>query len=416
MENQDGQEAPEQDQGPEILAAAEKEAFKAGAEKIVILPVDDIKPYPKNARVHSAEQVQALAKEILRKGYDVFITVDKDHVIIKGHGRWLAIKALGWKTIPVILRDDLTKRQAQAQRIGDNKLSDMGYFDFGVLKDELQDLDLGDLNLSEEVHIAEKTLEALFAPYAAGPVEDEVMDEAAVDSDMGRHQVMVVDVDKIMAHKGNYRSHPPDQIEHLTQSIMERGIYRNIVIANDGTILVGHGVVEACKKLGIKRIQALKLPVGPDDIKAKKLMAADNEISRLANVDDRALTELLKEILDAEGLMGTGYDEKMLANLIYVTRPESEITGKNEAAEWTGMPEYENGEDYIKLIMIFATEDSRKEFLDKNGITVFGRKDGKTWSAKWPNEQKDDLQSLRFTKSEAETTVDKAIVEEGAVS
>lgn len=263
------------------------------------------------------------------------------------------------------------------------------------------------------MHVAEKTLAAIFAPYAAGPVQDEVMDENAADLDMGRHQIMVVDVEKIMAHKRNYRAHPPDQIEHLCQSIMERGIYRNIVIASDGTILVGHGVVAACKKLGIKRIQALKIPVGPDDIKAKKLMAADNEIGHLAQVDDRALSDLLKEILDAEGLMGTGYDEKMLANLIYVTRPESEINSINEAAEWAGMPEYQDGEEYIKLIMIFATEETRKEFLDKNGITVFGRKDGKTWIAKWPNDPKDDLQSLRFTKSEAEQAVDAAIEMEG---
>ena len=48
--------------------------------------------------------------------------------------------------------------------------------------------------------------------------------------------------DQLKPHPRNYRDHPQDQIDHLIQSIRENGFYRNVVVANDNTILAGHGV------------------------------------------------------------------------------------------------------------------------------------------------------------------------------
>ena len=60
-------------------------------------------------------------------------------------------------------------------------------------------------------------------------------------------------------HPRNYREHPEDQLAHLKQSIQKHHIYRNIVIARDGTILAGHGVVEAAKALGLETIPGCRL-------------------------------------------------------------------------------------------------------------------------------------------------------------
>jgi ParB-like chromosome segregation protein Spo0J len=54
--------------------------------------------------------------------------VDEDLVIIKGHGRYLAAKELGLKTVPVVIADYLTPAQVRAARIADNKLAESEWF------------------------------------------------------------------------------------------------------------------------------------------------------------------------------------------------------------------------------------------------------------------------------------------------
>lgn len=209
-----------------------------------------------------------------------------------------------------------------------------------------------------------------------------------------------VAVSSLKPHPRNYRGHPEDQVEHLMKSIQEHGLYRNIVIARDGTILAGHGVVEAVRSLGVDHVPVVRLDVDPDSPAALKVLTGDNEISHLAAVDDRALTEILKEIRDADtdGLIGTGYDDKMLANLAFVTRPKSEIQDIREAEHWVGMPSYQESGDVqtVKLMVNFESEEDRERLLELIGAPAMSRKDGQTWSVWWPPRERNDLASLRF--------------------
>ena len=45
--------------------------------------------------------------------------------------------------------------------------------------------------------------------------------------------VTLTDVSLLKPHPENYKKHPQDQLEHISKSIQENGIYRNIVISND---------------------------------------------------------------------------------------------------------------------------------------------------------------------------------------
>lgn len=117
--------------------------------------VDDIHPYELNAKEHSEDQVKKLAESILRDGFSAPISVDRDGVIIAGHGRFEAIKHLGWEHVPVVVRDDITAVQAKRLRIADNKLSSDEWND-KLLGLDLQDImgeddsfDIGDLFLDE---------------------------------------------------------------------------------------------------------------------------------------------------------------------------------------------------------------------------------------------------------------------------
>lgn len=213
------------------------------------------------------------------------------------------------------------------------------------------------------------------------------------------HSVELVPVAQLRAHVRNYRDHPDDQVRHLVQSIREHGMYRNVVVARDGTLLAGHGVVAAAIKLELEAVPVVRLDVDPDDPQAIKILTGDNELARIAGIDDRLLSDLLREIRehDDDGLLGTGYDDAMLANLVFVTRPESEIADRDDASQWVGMPEYEQGSRAPQLIVNFDDEDDRDVVLAKLGITAVHNRQRRVWSVWYPPRDRDDVLSLRFT-------------------
>lgn len=204
-----------------------------------------------------------------------------------------------------------------------------------------------------------------------------------------------VPVGRLTPHPQNYRGHPEDQIEHIMTSIRENGFYRNVVAAKDGTILAGHGVVEASKRLGLEEVPAILLDIDPGSTQAKKILAGDNTLSMFAEDDDRFLADLLKELKVEDALGGTGFDELMLANLVMVTRPADEIADKNEAAEWAGMPEFEPEASRIQLVINFETRAARDAFIEDHEIVVI-KKMRDTWSTRWPTRVRDDLASVMW--------------------
>lgn len=124
--------------------------------KIELVDTASLKPYDKNAKKHSPEQIKRLATQIERHGFDQPIVAwrspDKELVIIKGHGRQQALLLLGQKKAPVIIRDDLTAEQADAMRIADNALSSVEY-DTKLIAEETKrlldfDLDAMDFGFS----------------------------------------------------------------------------------------------------------------------------------------------------------------------------------------------------------------------------------------------------------------------------
>lgn len=199
-------------------------------------------------------------------------------------------------------------------------------------------------------------------------------------------------------HPKNYRTHPEDQLEHLVASLKEHGFYRHVVAARDGTILAGHGIVEAAKKLGMKHVPIIKVDIDADSPQALKILAGDNELTRFAMNDDRQLTELLRDIALRDSLLGTGYDEEDLAALVMITRPESEIQDFDAANEWIGMPEFVSGtaEQFIITLQCPSAKD-REEVVAKLGLkNLHKMKQGKIWTGWYPEREQNDLSSLEW--------------------
>jgi ParB-like chromosome segregation protein Spo0J len=59
------------------------------------VPIDQLKPDPRNARVHSKKQIRQIARSIESFGFNVQVLVDNNLEVIAGHGRILAAKYLG---------------------------------------------------------------------------------------------------------------------------------------------------------------------------------------------------------------------------------------------------------------------------------------------------------------------------------
>lgn len=211
-----------------------------------------------------------------------------------------------------------------------------------------------------------------------------------------RLQLEMIAIADLQADKRNYQTHPEDQIRHLIKSLSEHGLYKNVVVSRDGVVLAGHGIMEALTRMGVKHVPVARLDVDSEDPRALKVLTGDNQSARLGNIDDRALSEVLKDIkLSDVTLLGTGFDEMMLANLVYVTRPLEEVQDFDIAAHWVGMPEYQRTPKPPKVMVLFRSLEDRDDFGKMIGASFTG-KTNSTW---WPVKEIDDVSSMRFVTS-----------------
>lgn len=115
--------------------------------KIEYVPITDIKPYERNAKLHPEEQIEQIRKSIESFGMDDPIGIWHDEVV-EGHGRLEACKRLGYTNVHVVRLDHLTDEQRKAYALAHNKLTMNSGFDVSLLAAELDDL-AGEIDMSE---------------------------------------------------------------------------------------------------------------------------------------------------------------------------------------------------------------------------------------------------------------------------
>ncbi len=90
--------------------------------KLKIVDMADIKPYSKNAKIHSPEQIELIKKSLETNEYYSPICVDSENVIVIGHGRYEALKQMNGKEIEVVDLSYLKPKEIKKLRILDNKI------------------------------------------------------------------------------------------------------------------------------------------------------------------------------------------------------------------------------------------------------------------------------------------------------
>lgn len=116
--------------------------------QIELIEINLINEYENNVKIHTDEQIEQIITSIQKYGNNDPIAIDENNTIIEGHGRFLALKRLGYNTIPVIKLGHLTDEQKREYILIHNKLTMNTGFDMERLEKELDEIET-DLSLYE---------------------------------------------------------------------------------------------------------------------------------------------------------------------------------------------------------------------------------------------------------------------------
>ena len=121
---------------------------KEAVIQIVYLPISEIRDYENNPRDND-KAVEAVARSIKRFGVRSPAIIDRDNVLIAGHTRIKAAKQLGMTEFPCVRADDLTKNEAKAFRLADNRVQEDSQWDTEALAAEFSALRENGFDLTE---------------------------------------------------------------------------------------------------------------------------------------------------------------------------------------------------------------------------------------------------------------------------
>ena len=115
--------------------------------QIIAVKIEDLKPYGKNARTHSEQQIGQIVESIREFGFTNPVLIDSKNGVIAGHARLEAAKRLDMKEIPCIVLAGLTEAQKRAYVIADNQIALNSGWDEKLLAMEFADLKDAGFNL-----------------------------------------------------------------------------------------------------------------------------------------------------------------------------------------------------------------------------------------------------------------------------
>ena len=107
-----------------------------------------LKPYERNAKQHSKEQVEKIGRSIRELGFLSPCLIDQELNVIAGHGRIMAAKEIGMTAVPCVFVEGLTEEQRKAYILADNRLTELGEWDMERVQQELADLADADFDIS----------------------------------------------------------------------------------------------------------------------------------------------------------------------------------------------------------------------------------------------------------------------------
>ncbi|KGJ18760.1 site-specific DNA-methyltransferase [Paracoccus sanguinis] len=123
-------------------------------------------------------------------------------------------------------------------------------------------------------------------------------------------------LDSLVPYARNARTHSEAQVAEIAGSIREFGFTNPVLIAEDGTLIAGHGRVLAARLLGMDTVPTITL-TGLSDNQRRALVLADNRIALNAGWDESLLALELTDLKDAGFDLGIlGFEDGELDRLL----------------------------------------------------------------------------------------------------
>lgn len=106
----------------------------------LVVSIDSLTPDPRNARLHNAQNLDAIARSLNDNGQLKALSTDADGVVLAGNGTLAAAKSLGWKYIARV-RCNLTGPAARRWAIQDNRTAELAEWDQAELQNQVAQLE-----------------------------------------------------------------------------------------------------------------------------------------------------------------------------------------------------------------------------------------------------------------------------------
>lgn len=114
---------------------------------VELIPIGDLKPFEKNPKLHSEDQINRIVKSIKEFGFtNPVLALKENKMVIAGHARLKAARQMNLAEVPVILLD-MPYEKAITYVIADNKLAELATWDNTMLLPLLEDIKLAGIDV-----------------------------------------------------------------------------------------------------------------------------------------------------------------------------------------------------------------------------------------------------------------------------
>lgn len=151
-------------------------------------------------------------------------------------------------------------------------------------------------------------------------------------------------------------------VNTIYESLLANGQYKPLVVnRKDNVILAGNHTFKALKRLGWAN--AIVWYVDVDDETAKQIMLIDNKLNDDASYDYEKLEKAIKDMQDVGQLIGTGYTEEALDEVLKDLPTDDDTPSLKSSKE----PTEANLDGVIDVVLLLTDE---KFYLYKKAIST----------------------------------------------